>query len=68
MGHAPHDADRRRLTLGDSGEFGEGCLVAHGDIRQDFSVDGDLRFVQTGDEAAIGQTEFSRRRVDTDDP
>src|SRR6185437_9117914 len=42
--------------------------VVHGEIRQYLAVDGDAGLAETVDQAAVGQPELARGRVDAHDP
>src|SRR5690348_15945778 len=71
-----HHNVRRERRNASSSQAGLGLLgdrakrrdVVHGEIRQHLAVDGDAGFVEARDQAAVGQSELARGRVDAHDP
>src|SRR5690348_823461 len=71
-----HHNVRRERRNASSSQAGLGLLgnrtkrrdVVHGEIRQHLAVDGDAGLVEARDQAAVGQPELARGRVDAHDP
>src|SRR5690348_3500556 len=69
-------AIRRERRNRSSGQAGLGLLgdraerrdVVHGEVRKHLAVDRDAGLVEPCDQAAVGQSELARSRVDADDP
>src|SRR5690242_11441374 len=71
-----HHSFRRKRRNASSSQAGLGLLgdrtkrrdVVHGEIRQHLAVDGDAGLAEARDQAAVGQPELARGRVDAHDP
>src|SRR6185437_11286909 len=71
-----HSRQRERRTVHSSSQAGLGLLgnrakrrdVMHGEVRQHLAVDGDAGLAEAVDQAAVGQAELARGRVDAHDP